>query len=736
MRKRPSAARSSTALAAEALRNNTLIHGGGGGGGGTKPKAQQDDDAADIEAQLSLLEQMLQKEREGKNHSYRTAAAAAASNVPTVTDEAAVLQIEKRALRYEIAAESLRQLNPQSSRSLDAVRRHKQELFRKTKRQHMCDPRVCKWSSKNAKDKTFDPRVVDRSAWCYATGNVYVCQTSGKVHYCGDRCRKNTRHAQGIYVCEISGRDFGAHISHVEGRRPRPELEEKYDHHQQHSVAAEGNDDHDDFLVQALDDDDDDADADGVVVSDTEEQQQPQLQLLKNTPPTRKRQKPSTTHPAHPQRQRRRKRSKGDDSDADDTTGGLLLAAAATREQNETYYETMQQLQESFFGRQAETTAARQQLPYADDSAAAAAVTNNKFFGGTRRPPPPVEKFAHGSIAQRMQERSAGGRASVEADYGANLIRFAFEFLTNDNRRCAYVICDVMMHNSTVQQMREMRLHTVHKQAELLVERYVQQCVQNKVVPDFWFVRRLFWTHHKPWISFILSSCSPSNDEHREAACNYFGEAVLRIWKILECTPFYCAAVLERERGGAASKKRRTRTHLKQIAPAIVYLLRSGLSFIVAYDKPTRKVVAQFCLLHQASKTASDAAAAPASEPQLPADIVRETVVFVPEHRYLATRIPSMDDFNILDFRRVPGEGQIGTDVMSKSSWIQRCIRSLLTCQPPLTIDTVREYCMSAHMRIFDESPQTGDFEPVPQTQQAGGGGGGGGASAVGPRMR
>lgn len=580
----------------------------------------------DVEAQLSFVEELLREERARQTRA-----------TGQVINENDVLRIEKRVIRYRIASELAGKNKLPNRNFTDVIRRYKQNLFR-CKRNHNCTPQHCKFSHEPAGRCIYDPRVADRSVWCTSTGLVHVCLASGIAHLCGERCRSYMVQRQGILVCEISGLMIGTQISHVEGRRPRPDVEAAVEWASRKEGATED-------AAAALDED-------GLEELDA---------------PSRTKKSPKIPS------SKRRKRTR-DDSSSDDEE----IREKISRSQVELQRAMVE---DSIFG----INPAAASRPGCQTTAAL--LRDIK-----------LAKFAPGSAAERMQARSGGGRLATEACYGRELILYSFEGLTQSNRETAEVICDVIMHDPVMKKAFEKKQVEMHQAALRAVDKYVQYCVEHQQVPERFFVYRLLWCTHRQILPDILARCI-SADSDRHLAKGYFAEAVIKFWKILECTPYCCDSNLET--GGAASKKKRTRTHLKRIAPAIMYLLRDGMTHWVAYDIPSRIVLPDLCSLDNAQNV----------NKQLPPTVAREEVSFLPAHRYLAVRMPQVNDFKLLDFSSVPPDGQVGTDIIYNRRWVQSCIRSLLTVLPPLTIDAVRQYCLSAHMIMCDESPETGRFQ-------------------------
>ena len=183
-------------------------------------------------------------------------------------------------------------------------------------------------------------------------------------------------------------------------------------------------------------------------------------------------------------------------------------------------------------------------------------------------------------------------------------------------------------------------------------------------------------------------------------------------------TPHRSCCELQAFPGAPTRKKQRARSHLRNVACALLYLLEKGYSERVRYDKVSRRILNDT----EVSKIADKS------------QVGEERIVFMPPSAYLKACLPSPQHLNssIISFESVicSGASSIRTatganerqaaadfepDLMSNMGWATESLRSLTNVRPALTIESIREYQLKNFIVLHDTCPETGRFVPIDQ---------------------
>ena len=363
------------------------------------------------------------------------------------------------------------------------------------------------------------------------------------------------------------------------------------------------------------------------------------------------------------------------------------------------------------------STASRKQI--SDANAATAAPSAPRAAGKRKAPcaPPPKrgtvkipgKRFSQGSIAEEMQRALPEERVQ----YGRKLVEFAIGLVSEDSRRAAADWCHFLTYTAPKSTWKA-SLANAYNKADSMAQRYTNIVVNSpgKIDPIGFrcSIFTIFEAHfadqvaRAEWLAFS-SSCN------RQAEA-YFSEAMILLWKLAECTPACCEQ--QAVPGGPTRKKQRARSHLRNVACALLYLLSKGYSEKVRYDRITRLLLNE----SEAARTNPDR-------------VVTERVVFIPPNEYLAACLPSPQHLNSasLSFESVIcGSSSIRTatganerqaaagfdpDLMSNMAWAKESLRSLTNVRPAITIEALREYQLKNYIELRDTCQATGKFVPV-----------------------
>lgn len=364
----------------------------------------------------------------------------------------------------------------------------------------------------------------------------------------------------------------------------------------------------------------------------------------------------------------------------------------------------------------ASSTASRKQIKDANAATVAPSAP-------AKRPPPTgVEKpakrvankntgkrFSQGSVAEEMQRTFPDERIQ----YGGKLIEYAIRQISEDSRRAAGGWCEFLTCAAPRTTWKAAQ-NAAYLRADALAQRYSNLVVSQGRIDPMSFrcqIFSIFEAHfadqvqRAEWLAF--------GGRNNGRAISYFSNAMLVLWKLAECTPACCES--QPFPGGPTRKKQRARSHLRNVACALIYLLEKGYSEKVRYDTKSRRLLSDT----EASKID-------------PALVATERIVFIPAHDYLKACLPSPQHLNSsnISFEGVicSGTSSIRTasgaserqaaagfdpDLMSNMGWATESLRSLTNVRPALTIETIREYQLKNFIGFHDTCPTTGEFVPL-----------------------
>jgi hypothetical protein len=168
-------------------------------------------------------------------------------------------------------------------------------------------------------------------------------------------------------------------------------------------------------------------------------------------------------------------------------------------------------------------------------------------------------RYAHGSIAEKMlmhwdeqlellTQSGAPGVDTLETtdllpEYGVRLVRFALNTITGKDRDTATAIFADMLTHASARAIFRDKHERARDEAARHVDAYVHACiVDRQILPARDFVAQLTWIHHAPLlpVSLMLSASERAPGglaEQDRRASAYISEAMLTLWKIIECTP-------------------------------------------------------------------------------------------------------------------------------------------------------------------------------------------------------
>ncbi len=221
--------------------------------------------------------------------------------------------------------------------------------------------------------------------------------------------------------------------------------------------------------------------------------------------------------------------------------------------------------------------------------------------------------------------------------------------------------------------------------------------------PPWQIAYALYWNQLAPLLPATLGRATAALSGADRAARAYFVEAMIRVWKICEASPFCCEENMAV--GGASAKKKRAHTTVSRIAVAALYMLSEGLEYPVCYDRSSGSVrlpTTATSSLRRTPAVVDDATA-------------HEKVVFLPPHRYLQRRLPRPNEVH--KFIDLPDTAD--GSILEARGWIKKCYRSLLSTTPPLKIDEVRGYRLDSLLATHDEpTDRPGRFEASAATEE------------------
>jgi hypothetical protein len=317
----------------------------------------------------------------------------------------------------------------------------------------------------------------------------------------------------------------------------------------------------------------------------------------------------------------------------------------------------------------------------------------NLYLG---RVPIKVEQPSYIFFKNSHAEAMALATGRKDICYGNQLLDWVFRNADPRDKRAAEEFCEAMLFHPAATALREKLQLEALQLAEQRCTQYMQDCRRSRMQPDWVAVWNFFHQHSVgPFLTPVVAQCLSKQRGADIHARQYFSEAVWRIWKIVESSPFCCAEHLRW--GDATPKKKRSHIHLKRIGVAIFYALRHGIRQDIWYNIRTQQVYMEQA---DAQKEADQR------------EVACEQVDFVPAHVYLARRLPPEDRFSSLQFGSVSGTGQVVTAVVDTFRWLTKCYQSLTVPEPALTIQRVREYRL-VDLMVWQDEDEQGGFGPV-----------------------
>lgn len=310
-------------------------------------------------------------------------------------------------------------------------------------------------------------------------------------------------------------------------------------------------------------------------------------------------------------------------------------------------------------------------------------------------------RFSKGSVAERMACAIQEGSVSASPWYGTEMVRFAIRSVAPKNRECARLLIGAMLYDAAPKQLFEAKHNSALREAGRDVDAYYETCSSEERIPSRAIVYSLYWSRVEPLYDSTISRVMGCETNY--TAAHYFAQAILFVWKICESSPFCCEANLAY--GGAAAKKKRSHTTIARIGAAALFELADGLAHRISYDKNTRRV-----FMPSPSGGVDD----PRAKGR---QVETVHVEFLPAHRYLKLRLPRAAEVSrFLKLGNIEGTyggggAKADKSVIESRGWICRCYRSLLSVEPPLTIDQIMEYRLSEYIKLSDEpADQPGAF--------------------------
>ncbi len=324
------------------------------------------------------------------------------------------------------------------------------------------------------------------------------------------------------------------------------------------------------------------------------------------------------------------------------------------------------------------------------------------------------KRFAPGSAAAAMVE--ARGLREADVTYGAELVRFALENVSDESRASANKWVAFLLFSGQVQKLHTENFARALASAEEHAERYATLCANSGRIDPARFRVHIFGIYYPTFMPLVdralWIALSDRSDYVRIA--EYFTRALIALWKITESTP--CCCEVNPYPGSPTEKRQRAHSHLEKFAVTLLYMLKSGARHMVAYDRATRLV------LSEADKRA------------LPVErIAYETITYVPAHRILGLSLPEekkLSKLNFTDVLRRSSSGSVRTpggaaaltaaahfepNLVQNTGWINDSFRSLTSIREPrpLTIDQVLEYRLTNFVPFHDLCPNTARFVEI-----------------------
>lgn len=474
--------------------------------------------------------------------------------------------------------------------------------------QHNCG-RSCDWESLPGHLRNA-PWIYDpcdpELGWCRASGLVFICATSGRAHLCGDN------------RCRRKTRQPTGELScEISGRSFDSDILPSYTRDKLHASQRQKHDEQNDA-------------GDETYVRTDMELLMHQEQQVQPSPGSAG----SLDHSLYAEKKRKL---------ADQAAMLATMASAVPKQPI----------------RKREKQSRNRQIP--DRSGAeqhsTLATMGDALLAEACKPRPPAPSMMDGSI------------------FGRGRIQRSFEEIREASRKFAEQLCyemfvspavDVHLHRKNAQAM---------QQAESLADRYIQETMRVGRQPDWLRIYECYMMFLSPLLEQTFSRYLPSgvasnsgySDIH---ACRYFSEAILKIWKMLECTP----RALEPRSHAPPGQLTKPHIQLRSIAMGILYRLRDGCFATIKYCTKTLCVLSE-----QRSQSHTD-------------PVKEHRFCFIPPHEFLA-RLPNENEIAPLATQSGNNSG-----VFVNQRTIQSYYQSLVLQGLPLS--TVHQYQLAAHMEI------------------------------------
>jgi hypothetical protein len=551
-----------------------------------------------------------------------------------VDDVDRCMRAEKRYLRYVVLLYPLVHGHTAPARHLahqevmylksqkEVVLEHNKQ--KKSKRpQHSCG-RDCQWESLDKRQGLwiYDPWEPELGEG-QPTGDVYVCAESGRSHLCGEhRCRRVMRQPNGEMSCEISGQSFQNAVL------PRYTRSKLHASQQQQSGDAEQHDGGDETYVRT------------------------DVDLLLHAPPGDNNSALDSSLYAEKKRQLAEKASL------------LASLAAATPKQAP---------------RPRQKRPRNQQIADRSGGGANQADDNNNMDQYE-------QQLLVGTLVDQEQRRQQQLRAQQYNPYSRSHIQRSFAEIRDANKQYARNLCFEMFVSPAVDdRLRKKHLEAM-QQAEALADRYIQDTLRMGRQPDRMRVYDSYMQFVSPLLEQTFSRYLSGNANEKHGyndlnASEYFSDAILKVWKLLECTPRALdPRATPASSTTAAAAVVKPHIQLRSLAMGILYRLRDGLYCNVHYDTET------LCVL-------SHARAKVHTKP-----VATHRFCFIPPHTFL-DRLPNENEIS-----RVAKFSNNNSGVFVKQSTLQNYYQSLVL--QGLSLAVMQQYQLAAHMPILYASDQ------------------------------
>lgn len=592
------------------------------------------------------------------------------TSVNNASVEEAQLKVEKRYVKYVVVLNRLAAEKPDFCSLVDQyvlLRRVKKQLF--THYNHNCS-RTCKWENVERGTPVYDPFVPEAvRAKHAASGMVFVCLLSGKEHICGkDRCRRYSRQSHGEVSCEISGLSFDSVVTTVYARSKN--------HIQQQQAEHNGDGLEDDGGGGAADEYIEIAEPVELFASTAGQDESSIATLLTNDDPEISEKLSKTTETASgPQEERKRKLLQRAALAASLTLGIEDRSGDAEKKRKPNppvKKRTKRPRNHQIEDRSGDAGASETQVVLEHDAKTLQEYQRAFLMGQ-------AQSFAGAVQRNPRQERDRLDRQN----YGRDVIVSSFYDIKENYRK----LVNDMYHEVLGGPKSEDTFNAAHQKAiesaEALADRYVSSMLTASRIPDRSRVYEIYMRFLYPLLGQTFSRAFGQDSD--VAAREYFAEAILKVWKIIDCTPQLGNLTPTTTSGGAATSANRNssttkttshkkaRIQLRTVALAILYKLRDGIFTMVDYDPETNRALSK----HQAQISTKP--------------LKTERLCFIPPHEYL-DRLPNENQLSRMKLKTVD------SSVYVTGRNICNCYTSLLLYGLPM--DCVRQYQLAAHMPI------------------------------------